>query len=569
MWVSPQRVCLLVGSLAACSTPTLPPPPPPEHSAESRELEQGHLLLFPSNAPEELLARPVRLTEDGAWSIADARGPDWGGFGATRSFALPGAPACRAREPDGVLRELRQAARHRGGLRQRDRSGRRHREYCGFEGRHARRLRSGGTWIRCSSAPAGASSSPRRTRLRTRRSPSPGSLPGAQAWTRRASWSMRRPGTHHKPTPSRTVRLVVIADSRCAWTCPLRSRPVTKSRSGWSPIAMRTSSSTTVTRTGKGAVLWPSRQEPAPRVRAGTSTFLPSANERRAGVRLGGGAVRSGTPSRARHSSSTPFGDEGDFRRVSPAPGAAFEDGGQAAAELTERMDRAPLSRWTSLRRQLRDPAGGAQTMIDAVCSRRCCSRLLPPRAAGPRVLTASRSRRRGTCASTSARARCSLPATRTASSTTPSSRRACPCRALAPSPRAASPSCAKASEVHDAEAFIDANLSFCRKAGDVRERQRRGDAGGRRSGRGAPPLRHRERLLLVGPDRRRVSPAVRREHRPSPARFAAGGDARPEREHHSRRIRGRPLEPARRSALEPPPPSPSLPTRRPSPPST
>ncbi len=63
-------VCLAVG--AACS-PVAPPVP---HAAEgSYSVEQGHLLLSPVQDAEALLGRPVKVTADGAWSIADARLP--------------------------------------------------------------------------------------------------------------------------------------------------------------------------------------------------------------------------------------------------------------------------------------------------------------------------------------------------------------------------------------------------------------------------------------------------------------------------------------------------------------
>jgi hypothetical protein len=345
MWVSPLCVCLLAGSLAACSTPTLPPPPTPEHSAESRELEQGHLLLFPSNAPEELLARPVRLTEDGAWSIADARGPDCevsvrtvpsryrvrrrvelesltafsGSFGKLLGIEAGFGSATEADvdiENTAVLK-----ADTRGNCDQVfvDQV---------FVGTGRRKLlakadAAANATLAVSGIPGGSAGVDSKSVVVDETA---WDSPQAYAFTYREAGSDR----------GLTLRVDMPSTVKVGDEVTLR---VESDRDAYLVVYYRDAS-------GKGAVLWPSRQEPSPQVRTGVPTFLPSTNERRAGVRLVAALAEPGSVARETLIVYA-FGDEGDFRRVSPPPGATFEDGGQAAAELTARMDQLPLSRWT------------------------------------------------------------------------------------------------------------------------------------------------------------------------------------------------------------------------------
>jgi hypothetical protein len=345
MWVSPLGVSIVVCSLVACSTPTLPPPPPPEHSAESRELEQGHLLLFPSNAPEELLARPVRLTEDGAWSIADARGPECevsvrsvpsryrvrrrvelesltafsGSFGKLLGIEAGFGSATEADvdiENTAVLK-----ADTRGNCDQVfvDQV---------FVGTGRRKLlakadSAAKASLAVSGIPGGSAGVDAKSVVVDETA---WDTPQAYAFTYREAGNDR----------GLSVRVDMPSTVKVGDDVTLR---VESDRDAYLVVFYRDA-------TGRGAVLWPSRQEPSPQVRPGAPTFLPSTNERRAGVRLV--AALSDPNTVARETLIVyAFGDVADFRRVSPPPGASFEDGGQAAAELTERMDELPLNRWT------------------------------------------------------------------------------------------------------------------------------------------------------------------------------------------------------------------------------
>lgn len=97
---------------------------------------------------------------------------------------------------------------------------------------------------------------------------------------------------------------------------------------------------------GKGQVLWPSAQESAPLVAPGKPIFLPSERERRDGVRL---MATLREPDKAARETLVVYAlrDRADYMRVRPSPNAEFADGAMAAAELTGKIDELPLSRWS------------------------------------------------------------------------------------------------------------------------------------------------------------------------------------------------------------------------------
>jgi hypothetical protein len=97
---------------------------------------------------------------------------------------------------------------------------------------------------------------------------------------------------------------------------------------------------------GKGQVLWPSAQEDTPQVKPGQPAFLPSERERRAGVRL---LAALADPAQAARETLVVYAlrDQSDYQRLKPPPGTQFPDGTVAAAELTAKIDELPLSRWS------------------------------------------------------------------------------------------------------------------------------------------------------------------------------------------------------------------------------
>ena len=97
---------------------------------------------------------------------------------------------------------------------------------------------------------------------------------------------------------------------------------------------------------GKADVLWPSAEEPAPRVAPNGSAVLPSPRETAAGIRIRAALAKPGTPSRETLVVYG-FSNEADFERLKPAAGAASADGAAYAADLTSKLQTLPLSRWS------------------------------------------------------------------------------------------------------------------------------------------------------------------------------------------------------------------------------
>jgi hypothetical protein len=334
----------LASALAACASPTLPPPPPPEHGEQSRELEQGHLLLFPSNEPEALLARPVRLSEDGAWSIADARSPGCevevrrvpSKYHVRRRVQLKSLTAF-----SGTFGELLGMEAGFGSATEAD---------IDIENTAVLKADTRGNCDQVFVDQVFVGTGKRKL------------LAQADA---AAKASLAVPGG-----PGAGVEGSSVVVDETAWDSP-QAYAFTYREAGVTDhgLSLRVAMPSTVKEgqevtlrieadeaaylvvfyrdaTGRGAVLWPSAQEPSPQLQAGAPAFLPSAAERSAGVRLMAALAE---PGKAARETLVVYGfrDADDFRRVSPAPGATFEDGSQAAAQLTAQMDELPLQRWT------------------------------------------------------------------------------------------------------------------------------------------------------------------------------------------------------------------------------
>lgn len=337
-------VYLAAGLSAACANPTLPPPPTPEHGEQSRELEQGHLLLFPTDDSEGLLARPVRVTEDGAWSIGDARGPDCevsvrrepSSYHVRRRVKLNSLTAISgtfgkllgieagfgsATEADIDIQNV--------AVLKADTRGDCDQTYVDrvFVGTGKRKL--------LASAEANA-----KANLMVTGAPSAGvdtssvvidetawESEQAYAFTYRA-WTAKDAGVK--------LNVAVPASVEDGQELSLR---IEADQEAFLVVYYRDAA-------GKGQVLWPSSEEGAPHVAPGQPVFLPSERERRAGVRL---MAVLADPTQAARETLVVYAlrDEGDYQRLKPAPGTQFPDGTVAAAELTAKIDELPLSRWS------------------------------------------------------------------------------------------------------------------------------------------------------------------------------------------------------------------------------
>jgi hypothetical protein len=336
---------LITAICGASCTPTLPPPPTPQHGEQSRELEQGHLLLFPTDDSDGLLARPVRITEDGAWSIGDARGPNCevtvrrepasyhvrrrvklnsltaisGTFGKLLGIEAGFGSATEADidiQNSAVLR-----ADTRGDCDQTyvDRV---------FVGKGRRKLL----------ASAGAQA---KANLLTGVTGAPSAgvdtssvVVDETAWESEQAYAF----TYRSGSTDVGVKLNVAVPPGVEDGQELSLR-IEADQPAYLVVYYRDAQ-------GKGQVLWPSPQEQAPQVLPGTPAFLPSERERRAGVRL---LASLNDPSQAARETLVVYAlrDHADYQRVRPSPGTEFADGATAAAELTAKVDELPLSRWS------------------------------------------------------------------------------------------------------------------------------------------------------------------------------------------------------------------------------
>jgi len=97
---------------------------------------------------------------------------------------------------------------------------------------------------------------------------------------------------------------------------------------------------------GKGEVLWPSNEEPAPVVEPDRPVVLPSDKERAAGFAIQAALLEPGKPSRELLVAYA-FSDKADFDRLRPEVGGNASDGAAYAAELTRKLQDIPIRRWS------------------------------------------------------------------------------------------------------------------------------------------------------------------------------------------------------------------------------
>jgi hypothetical protein len=97
---------------------------------------------------------------------------------------------------------------------------------------------------------------------------------------------------------------------------------------------------------GNADVLWPSNEEPEPRVASGSAAVLPSPAERAQGI-----AIRAAVAHPGQRSRETlvvyGFADKRDFDAMKPSRGAHSNDGAAFASELTRKLQAMPISRWS------------------------------------------------------------------------------------------------------------------------------------------------------------------------------------------------------------------------------
>lgn len=346
-----DRVChrslagLIAALLCGCGGGPGPIADVPDEPLEAaRKIEQGHLLLFPISDAESLLGRPVKVTEDGAWTIADAR-----------------APGCEVRvtEDDAVYSvdrtvDASSLTTVSAGFS----------KIIGFEARYGAadkveihvankkileadvRGDCGQTIVDTVFVGQG-----KRSLIRTRQiggavtgtvgevtpgasHESKGEVLDTLAWPTDQAYGFRFKQLSGDPPLS--VKATVPTELRAGDPVELRFET---SRPTWLVVYF-------LEQSGKGTVLWPSPEEPEPQAGPGSPAVLPSPAERAAGIALQAQLAEPGKPARETLVVYA-FAEKGDFDRVRPPTGTAAADGAALAAALTAKLETIPLSRWS------------------------------------------------------------------------------------------------------------------------------------------------------------------------------------------------------------------------------
>jgi hypothetical protein len=97
---------------------------------------------------------------------------------------------------------------------------------------------------------------------------------------------------------------------------------------------------------GKGEILWPSNEEPAPRIPPGGRAVLPSPAEEAAGIKIRPTLSKPGARAREQFFVYA-FADRRDFDLVKPSAGTSAADGAAYADELVGKLRNVPARRWS------------------------------------------------------------------------------------------------------------------------------------------------------------------------------------------------------------------------------
>lgn len=331
-------------ALAGCAGTTAGVPVGrPESPAASLEIEQGHLLLFPVAKPEELLGRSVKVTGDGAWSIADHRASGCelsahrlqsnyrvhrrvglssvttfsGGFSKLIGIEAGFGSASQA-EID-IQNTMVLTAETRGD--------------CGdvfvdrvFVGTGRRTLladtrANASAKLPVPGAPAGGVGTQSHVVDET-------------AWDSEQAYAF----SFKKATGTQDLQLRIEMPPRVVEGDEVSVR-FESSRPVYLVVYYLDAD-------GKGTVLWPSTQEPEPMSRPGQPAVLPSEAERAAGIRIQAALGRQGVGARETLVAYG-FTEKTDFLRLRPPAGAVAEGGAEHAAKLSNSAQELPLQSWS------------------------------------------------------------------------------------------------------------------------------------------------------------------------------------------------------------------------------
>jgi len=334
---------LLVFAAGACS-PTLPPPALHAAPAESHETEQSHLLLFPEANAESLLGRAVQRSADGSWTIADSRAPgcevaathEKAAFHTSRKIDVHSMTSLAAGYSKIVSLEVKFGRQNTADididnseiLRADTRGA------CGelvvdsvFVGHGKRSIAAsaqmGGTADVHVGVVNGAPS------VDTGQSQS-----DAVAWADDQAYGFTvRENAKIEPLEVRVGLPSIMNEGENI------SARFEAAKPAWLVVYY-------IDGSGHADVLWPSNEEPEPRAAPDAPAILPSEHERSQGIHYGVTLLKPGQPSRETLVVYA-FADKRDFDTMKPAAGSENADGPAYAAELTKKLQRIPMNRWS------------------------------------------------------------------------------------------------------------------------------------------------------------------------------------------------------------------------------
>ena len=349
-------LAVLTFAVGGCS-PTLPAPAPPEPAQAGREVEQGHLLLYPIRGAEEFLGRPVKVSDDGHWTIADARLPGCevsvqrqdAAYRVKRRVQIESLTALSAGFSQMIGFEAGYGNANEAEIDIQNTAilSAQTRGECGdvivdrvFVGTGRRAL------LTSARANAGA-------RLSVPGAPQAGvdahsAIADETAWQDEQAYAFTY-RTSGGPGLSVNIRMEPFVSEGDDVSIQIESN-----QPAYIVIYYLDAEK-------KGAVLWPSRDEPAPQVEPGRPLILPSNAERAKGYRIQAALSQPGVAAREMLVAYA-FRDRADFDRLRPSAGAMSDDGVAYAAELGTRAAPLPLDRWArSMVSYVIEPRSGSQ----------------------------------------------------------------------------------------------------------------------------------------------------------------------------------------------------------------
>jgi hypothetical protein len=327
----------------ACN-PMLPAPalaPPP---AQAHDTEQSHLLLFPQSDAESLLGRAAQRSPDGTWTIADARAPgceisvrhEKASFHTSRQVAAHSMTSIAGGYAKVVSIEAKFGRKNTASididnteiLRADTRGA------CGalvvdtvFVGHGKRSLDA--------SAEAGGHADVKAGLVNASPTVESGqSQSDALAWRDDQAYGYDvRENTKVEPLDIRVSMPSVVSEGDNVEVRFESDRPA------WLVVYY-------IDANQHADVLWPSNEEPAPRVASDAPAVLPSAKERAKDFVIKAALLKPGIATRETLVVYG-FADKGDFDTLKPSAGSENANGPTYAAELTRKLQYVPMNRWS------------------------------------------------------------------------------------------------------------------------------------------------------------------------------------------------------------------------------